>query len=49
VVAANTTSSQQWSFYDFMATAADIAGLNVPGDLPVDQRDGYSIVSYSIV
>lgn len=34
---------QQWAFYDFMATAADLAGLNVPDDLPPTARDGYSI------
>jgi arylsulfatase A len=41
VAPAGVISEQQWAFYDFMATAADIAGVS-PALVPVN--DGYSIL-----
>ncbi|XP_065191456.1 steryl-sulfatase-like [Sycon ciliatum] len=41
VVKPGTTSPQRWAFYDFMATAADIANVS-SSDLPAN--DGYSFV-----
>jgi hypothetical protein len=42
VVAAGTVSTQQWCFYDFFQTAADIAAV-APADVPA-HLDGYSLV-----
>ena len=36
----NTVSQQQWAFYDFMATALDLAQYT--GSIPAN--DGYSLV-----
>jgi len=43
VVKPASRTTQQVAFYDLMATAADIAGLDPVADLPAGQRDGMSI------
>ncbi len=40
VAAGRRDTVTQFAFYDFMATAADLAGLRVPDDLPPSARDG---------
>ena len=43
IAAGHHDTVQQWAFYDFMATAADFGGLQIPADLPPTARDGYSL------
>lgn len=43
-IAAGSNSKQQFAFYDFMATAIELAGGNPVADLPANQTDGDSLV-----
>lgn len=43
-IAAGSTSKQQFVFYDFMATALELAGGDPVAGLPANQTDGDSLV-----